>query len=222
MNTPTNPRARACRSLSADSAKTGFDRPVRRTRWLRGLWRAAGLAAVVMLAGCASTSVSLQPTPQAPVCNASAAGLVLWAPQWRADQKDVPAREEAAAAGLRAFFGQSRCFAPVELRRVKDLSPATVQAVLGERRDPVAAVVGIEIRELGPIVKLLSSAALIEGGTEVVLRVSEFAPQSGAALRQFAAHWQNSGPGVVKGVASLPDDLQAALRAALQAGAGAR
>jgi len=134
----------------------------------------------------------------------------------------VPAREEAAAAGLNDFLAQSSCFARAELRRVKELTPTTVRALLGGTREPVTHIVGVEVRELGPIVKLLSSAALVEGGTEVVLRITEYSPQSAAEVRQFTVHWKNGGPGVVKGVASLPSDMQAALEAGFQAGRGAK
>lgn len=133
-----------------------------------------------LLVGCASTKATLQPTPQAPVCAASATALVLWAPHWRPDQKDVLAREEAAAVGLTEFLAKSGCFALSELRRVKDFTSPTVQAQVGSIRDPGTRLVGVEVRELGPTVKLLSSAALVEGGTEVVLRVIEYSPQSGA------------------------------------------
>jgi len=182
----------------------------------------AGLAACALLVGCASTTVVLQPAPQAPVCVASATALIFWAPRWRPDQKDVPAREEAAAVGLNDFLAQSSCFARAELRRVKELTPTTIQALLGGVREPVTQIVGIEVRELGPIVKLLSSAALVEGGTEVMLRITEYSPQSVAEVRGFTVHWKNGGPGVIKGVASLPSDMQAALRAGLQAGSGAK
>jgi hypothetical protein len=182
----------------------------------------AGLSACALIAGCASTTVTLQPAPQAPVCAASATALVVWAPHWRSDQKDVAAREEAAAAGLEDFLARSGCFARSELRRLTDLTPATVRAQIGSLRDPLARVVGVEVRELGPIVKLLSSAALIEGGTQAVLRIIEYSPESAAEVRQFTVHWQSGGPGVVKGVASLPGDMQAALRAGLQPGSAAK
>jgi hypothetical protein len=77
-------------------------------------------------------------------------------------------------------------------------------------------VVTIAVRELGPVVKLLSSAALVEGGTEVVLQVSSRALQSTERTREFTVHWRSGGPGVVKGVASLPIDMGAALRSGLQ------
>lgn len=182
----------------------------------------AGLVACALLVGCASTTVTLQPAPQAPVCSSSATALVLWAPNWRSDQKDVPAREQAAASGLEDFFGQSRCFARAELRKVQELSPTTVQAALGTTGERVDRVVGVEVRELGPIVKLLSSAALVEGGTEVVLRIAEYSPGSAAEVRRFVVHWKDGGPGVVKGVAGLPGDMQSALQAALQPGTGAK
>lgn len=172
--------------------------------------------AMAWLAGCASTSVTLQPSPQAPMCDPRATALVTWSPVWRADQKDIPWREEAAAAGLRDFLSQSGCFAKAELRRVENLQPSTVAAQIATAAEPFTVVVGVEVHELGPVVKLLSSVALVEGGTEVVLRLVEFAPGSAAERRQFTVHWQNGGAGVVKGVGSLPSDMQAALRAGFQ------
>lgn len=40
--------------------------------------------------------------------------------------------------------------------------------------------------------------------------------------RAFTVHWRHGGPGVVKGVASLPADMDAALRAGLQPADAAR
>lgn len=119
----------------------------------------------VLLASCASTEVTLSPSQQTPVCDPSATALVLWAPQWRPDQKDVTAREEAAAAGLGNFFAVSGCFAGAELRRVSSLTSSAVTSELGASAGRFNAVVTIAVRELGPVVKLLSSASLFEGGT---------------------------------------------------------
>lgn len=169
-----------------------------------------------LLAACANTDVTLSPSPQAPVCDRKATALVLWAPQWRKEQKDVSAREAAAASGLSNFFASSECFASVELRRVKSLSPAVVTSELGASSGQFNTVVTIAVRELGPVVKLLSSASLVEGGTEVVLEVTSRQPQLPNQPREFRVHWRNGGPGVVKGVASLPADMSAALRSGLQ------
>ena len=73
----------------------------------------------------------------------------------------------------------------------------------------------IAVRELGPIVKIGASLALVEGGTEVVLYVSEYEATK-PAPRTFTVQWRNGGPGVLKGVATLPKDMQAALAAGLQ------
>lgn len=195
--------------------------------WVASRLRRSGRGALVspavfaLVAGCASTTVTLQPLPQAPLCTPAAPALVLWASRWRADQKDVPAREEAVASGLRESLARSGCFAQAELRRVRNLEPATVGAQLAQATAPATVVMGVEVRELGPVVKLLSSAALVEGGTEVVLRIVEFAPQAATKQRQFTAHWQSGGAGVIKGVAGLPGVMQAALRAALQPGSSA-
>ncbi len=170
----------------------------------------------LLLAACASTSVTLSPSPQAPVCDRSASALVLWAPQWRPDQKDVAAREEAAASGLSSFFASSGCFARTELRRVSSLSLSEVNTELGASGGQFSAVVTIAVRELGPVVKLLSSASLVEGGTEAVLQVTSRRLQPSSQPREFTVHWRHGGPGVVKGVASLPSDMSAALRSGLQ------
>ncbi len=169
-----------------------------------------------LLSACARTAVTLTPAPQPPVCDHGATALVLWAPQWRADQKDGAAREQSAATGLSTFFAGSGCFARTELRRVGNLSPTTASSALAASGGPFDVVVTIGVRELGPVVKLLSSAALVEGGTEVVLQVSARSPQAAIQAREFTIHWRNTGPGVVKGVASLPGDMGAALRSGLQ------
>lgn len=169
-----------------------------------------------LLAGCASTAITLNPSPQAPVCESTATALVLWAPEWRPDQKDVVDRGVAAATGLKTFFGGSGCFARSELRRIPSLSPAAVSAQVASEAGQFTRVVVIGVRELGPVVKLLSSAALVEGGTEVVLQVFTYSVPGVVQPREFTVHWRNGGPGVLKGIASLPDDIQAALLAGLQ------
>jgi hypothetical protein len=170
----------------------------------------------VLVAGCASTNVKLAPSPQAPVCDRSSTALVLWAPQWRPDQKDVAAREEAAASGLASFFASSSCFARTDLRRVSSLNPSVVTTELAASGGQFNVVVTIGVRELGPVVKLLSSASLVEGGTEAILQVTSRQLQPSGQPREFTVHWRHGGAGVVKGVASLPSDLSAALRSGLQ------
>jgi hypothetical protein len=172
------------------------------------------------LVGCATTTATLHPTPQAPLCDATANALIVWAPQWRKDQKEVPAREEAAAAGLRRFVSTANCFAKAELRRVDSVAPSAVYAELGKTQRPFAVVMGVEVQELGPVVKLLSSVALVEGGTEVVLRLAAFDASTAVEQRQFTVHWQSGGAGVVKGTATLPNDMLAALRAGFQPSSG--
>jgi hypothetical protein len=182
------------------------------SRWL------AIVALSALIAGCASTTVSLTPPQQRPVCDPSAAALVVWSPQWRPDQKDIAEREAAAATGLTNFLAAADCFARSEGRRVPDLTPATVGAQATNTIGGYTRLVAIGVRELGPTVKLLSSAALVEGGTEVVLHVSVYAVPAAMPIREFTVHWKHGGPGVVKGVATLASDMQAALRAGLQAG----
>ena len=73
--------------------------------WFRSLPLVASLVAAALLGACAGTAttqVTLTPPDQAPVCQPQAAlkASVFWRIQWRADQKDVPEREAAAAPGV--------------------------------------------------------------------------------------------------------------------------
>jgi hypothetical protein len=189
--------------------------------WLLAHWSA--LACGCLLAACAaSTRVTLTPSPQVPVCQKSASALVLWGTKWRPDQKDVPEREAAASAGIDLFFRGSGCFASAELRRLTGFSEPAIRAERTSARSHYDRVLVVAVRELGPVVKLLSSSALVEGGTEVVLDVTEYRMPGVSPAREFAVHWQNGGPGVVKGVGTLREDMQAALAAGLQASGGPR
>lgn len=180
-------------------------------------WRAALAPALVggaLLAGCASTTVAFDPPQPAALCEPDAAARVLWASRWRVDQKDVAARERAAEDGLRIFLLADGCFARAELRRVEALD-AVLQAERARASSDGVVMLGIEIQELGPIVRLFASPALVEGGTQVVFRVLSH-PSHGAAVAQaFTVRWQNGGPGVIKGVEHLRDDMRAALRSGL-------
>lgn len=172
--------------------------------------------ALLTIGGCASTTtMQLSPPHQEPVCAASATALILWRPQWRADQKDVLAREAAAADGLSQFFKESGCFKTASVERVTQTSEEAAQVAAAEATKRYEKVVLVAVRELGPTVKVGASLMLVEGGTEVVLGVSEY--QLGkASPRTFTAQCRNGGPGVLKGVSSLPQDMRAALSAAFQ------
>lgn len=168
-------------------------------------------AVCALLAGCASTTVTLTPSHQTPVCDNSGSALVLWAPQWRPDQKDVKEREVAAETGLKEFLQSSGCFARFELRRLPNMKPAVVAANVSSANGQFNKVVTVTLHELGPVIKLFSSLALINGGTEVMLQIAEYLPHDKVWTRMFTVRWQNGGPGVIKGVTSLPQDMQAAL-----------
>lgn len=170
----------------------------------------------LLVTACASTKVTLSPSPQNPVCDRSARALVLWMPKWRPNQKDVLAREQAVASGLARFLASSGCFAYADLRREDNLDSFDVDTKPETTAGDFDLVVTITVRELGPVVKLLSSALLVEGGTEALFQVTSLRLQPNSQTREFTVHWQNGGPGVVKGVASLPNDMSEALRIGLQ------
>lgn len=172
--------------------------------------------ALLAVGGCASTTTSqLVPSPQSPICQSTGKALILWLPQSRPDQKDVVAREAAAEDGLAQFFEKSGCFRTVLLRRLPGNSKEVVQGAVAETRTRNEKVVLIVVRELGPTVKIGASIALVEGGTEVVLDLSEYEPNK-SEPRTFTVRWRSGDPGTLKGVATLPQDMQAALEAGLQ------
>jgi hypothetical protein len=169
-----------------------------------------------ILVSCATTMVDISPSPQSPVCDSAASAFVFWAPQWRPNQKDVSKREAATETGLKEFLQTSGCFKNSELRRVPSLIPTIVASEIGSTNRLFNKVVVITLRELGPVVTLLLSLTLTDGGTDVVLQVDEYIPLVESRTRTFTVHWKNGGPGVIKGVASLPQELRAALITALQ------
>ncbi len=169
-------------------------------------------SASLLLAGCSTTVATLNPSPQKPVCERASNALVLWDTQWRENQKDIAEREFAAETGLRQFLVQSGCFAHAQLRRMSINELRTLKGQ-DNRFDKVIA---ITVREIGPIVMLLSTDGIIEGGTEVVLNITEYAQPELNPKRQFAVNWFNGGSFVIKGVESLPNDMQEALRAGMK------
>jgi uncharacterized membrane protein len=205
----------AVRRLAGPSRRPGTTPPSLVTK-------AAALFLPWVLCGCAATtSVEFAgQRPAAPVCqgaNAPLSAVVVWGPNWRPDQKDVGAREQAAERGIADFFATQDCFARTQVQRLArgtlgsldEANAAAAASGIGAQR-----VVYIVVKELGPVVKLLSSAALIEGGTEVVLDVAIYDPAHGQQGR-FTTHWRHGGAGVVKGAASLPGDMRTALATAL-------
>jgi len=173
------------------------------------------LLTIGTLSGCASTQVRFSPAPPERICNPAQSALVLWSTQWRPDQKDSAAREQAAGQGLASFLNTSGCFARTQQQRITSGQGESPGPEWSATRSRFDTTVMVTVRELGPVLKV-GSAALVEGGTEVVLDIAIFDRASTAASRRFTVHWQNGGAGVIKGVASLPADMAAALAAALQ------
>jgi hypothetical protein len=99
------------------------------------LHRAAIATTWAALTGCATTTVTITPSPQPPICDGAASVLVLWTHQWRPDQKDVPEREAAAEIGLKEFLHRSRCFARFELRRLPIMSPPMIATEVGSANE---------------------------------------------------------------------------------------
>lgn len=177
----------------------------------------AGLVLCALLSACAATTtVTLAPPNQAPICQPQKdlKVSVLWRTDWRPDQKDVPEREAAASQGIADFFSDSKCFKSTTVARAPSGNSGNSGPAVPQKSDLLLV---LTVRELGPTVKLFSSAALIEGGTEVSVDVALYAPAKAEPERRFSILWRDAGAGVVKGVKSLPEDMTAALKAGLHA-----
>jgi hypothetical protein len=197
---------------------------------LRSIGLVAVAACSVLLAACATTQVqNTGAPPSQSLCqtgDAPLSALVLWSPRWRPDQKDVPLREAAAQRGLENFFAPpASCYARSALMRASTagvFSEPQAMILAASVRPMPDRIIIVTVKELGPVVKLLSSAKLLEGGTEVVLETRLLDARSGALLADRRTHWQNGGAFVIKGVSTLDQDMQAALQTAFSAGSQVR
>ena len=176
-----------------------------------------------LLLGCATTH--FETTGDAisqPFCQSKAgqfSALVLWGPVWRANQKDVPLREEAALRGIEDFA--ATCFGTVSIRRLEgggiaeSLTDDQVRTLATKEVPPPDKVLVVIVRELGPVIQILGPVAAFGGGTEVVLELQTRDPRSGAPIVKLQTHWHNGGSFVIKSTKTLPQDMRSALHAAL-------
>lgn len=188
----------------------------------------ATLGLCTLLLGCASTKIETSRAERTDsLCQSAAenlSALVLWGPIWRPNQKEVPLREAAAQQGIESYFASSGCFSKVEIRRLPDKGavpePSTREllSLASVASPPPDRLLVIAVRELGPVIKLLNSPAIVEGGTEAVLELTAINLRTNSPPVSFRVHWQNGGALVIKGVKTLPQDMSAALGAALLPG----
>ncbi|MEY4748341.1 MAG: hypothetical protein RIQ60_555 [Pseudomonadota bacterium] len=187
--------------------------------WLR---LACAVVLLLALGACASTQVSTQGRTLAhSLCGPAAAGttVVLWGTHWRADQKEPAARTAAAQRGISDFLArQPDCLssAPVVALGAVDERPAnaslwsaaivaTASAALRPER-----LVAITVHELGPRLQIGLPMG-VEGGTEVVIDLRVLDANTADPLADLHTRWRHGGPFVIKGVATLSQDMQSAL-----------
>jgi hypothetical protein len=176
----------------------------------------------IALAACASTKVETSGARMdAPLCAPAVeplSALVYWQPGWRTDQKEPALREAAAVRGIQDFFDSAPCVKKLEIRRLAGdaAAPADEELLrLAASAMPDAdRVLFIVVRELGPKLAV-GSAAIVEGGTEVVVELRVLDARRGTSMANFRTHWRHGGSFVIKGVGSLDKDMSAALRVVL-------
>lgn len=182
----------------------------------------ATLAALSVLAGCASTNIETTGSPlKAPLCQVGASALttiVYWSPQWRPDQKEPLLREAAALRGIEDFAARTNCLGIAGIHRLpagnslpsdeEVIRLAASSSVVPER------IILVVVRELGPRL-IVGIPVIVEGGTEVLIDVRVLNPKISAPLAKTRTLWRNGGTFVIKGVKTLDQDMSAALSAAL-------
>jgi hypothetical protein len=180
--------------------------------------------ACAALLGCASTKVETSGAGlKEPLCQVGAkhiSTLVYWGPQWRPDQKEPSRREAAALRGIQEFFASTQCVSIVDIRRIP--SEQTTGALPDEWLLRIAnstapipdRVIVIVIRELGPRL-LIGIPVILEGGTEVVTDVRVLSVSTSEPMAIVHTQWRNGGRFVIKGVKTLDQDMNAALRSTL-------
>jgi hypothetical protein len=184
------------------------------------------LLVTLLMSACATTNFTNSGESTATkFCQAGDAkleALIIWMPNWRIDQKDIPQREAAAEKGIHNFFAKSTCFTDVKIARAKEkgineLSVADSEIIALARAEVSQAgrALVISVRELGPILQINGPVAAFGGGTEVALEVRAIDINSGRVIGSRRTHWHNGGSFVIKGVKTLPDDMESALQAAL-------
>jgi hypothetical protein len=198
-------------------SRVGTTEPVKR------IAEATALCLAALIFGCATTHSETtgndlsQPLCQSKVGQFSA--LVLWGPVWRANQKDVPLREEAALRGIEDFA--KTCFGTVTIRRLEGgrlAETPTDEQIRVQAANEVFlpdSVLVVIVHELGPVIQILGPVAAFGGGTEVVLELQTRDPASGKQIVKLQTRWHNGGSFVIKSTKTLPQDMRSALQAAL-------
>jgi hypothetical protein len=184
---------------------------------------ATALCLSTSLLGCATTHFETTGDALSQSLCQSKAGqfsaLVLWGPVWRANQKDVPLREEAALRGIEDFA--ATCFGTVSIRRLEGGRLAEtptdeqVRALAANEVPLPDKVLVVIVRELGPVIQILGPVAAFGGGTEVLLELQIRDPRSGKPIVKLQTNWHNGGSFVIKSTKTLPQDMRSALQAAL-------
>jgi hypothetical protein len=122
--------------------------------------------------------------------------------------------------GIEDFFASTACVGRLDIRRLNvqgnadQPSDEELVKLALTSMPSVDRVILITIRELGPKL-LIGIPVVVEGGTEAVLEIRVLDAHTSQPLANLKTHWQNGGTFVVKGVKTLPNDMQSALRASL-------
>ena len=186
-------------------------------------FRAIFTSAVLLslLAGCSTITIKHHAIGyQPPLCShvhGDEKIAVYWGTAWRADQKEVAAREKYVEEGIRKFFDSNTCFETVLLSK----SVAGKDALLATDPELIAAgytagadkVFKFRIEELGPNLYLYLSPILWKTENEVMLQLRVLNVKTKNIESDLSSQWKRGGAFTLHGAGSIPTDFSGILKA---------
>lgn len=177
----------------------------------------------ILVVGCATTHIQTHVVGRGlPLCQTNSSSdsvLVLWGTAWRENQKEPTLREVIADRGIHRFFAQASCYQKVDI--LNAIAGRSTIVLSDTEALPWAAtfnngtyskIVVLRVEELGPLLNIHLSPVLWDGATEVVFNVRVLTVSSTSLEVDASVQWKNGGAFVLRGLGSLEEDLQAALR----------
>lgn len=166
---------------------------------------------VLMLNSCASTIINSHKIGTTKELCSKKSVLVFWGTAWRDNQKEKNLREEIASKAINKYFSNSKCFSDFKvvknLNNKESISLSDTELLNQTKDSKIDKIITIRIEELGPILNLNLGLVLVEGATEVKLRVKVIDIKTSSIDYDNSIDWKNGGAYIIKGIGTLESDM---------------
>ncbi|MFN8578059.1 MAG: hypothetical protein U0354_14565 [Candidatus Sericytochromatia bacterium] len=164
-----------------------------------------------MLNSCASTIINSHKIGTTKELCSKKSVLVFWGTAWRDNQKEKNLREEIASKAINKYFSNSKCFSDFKvvknLNNKESISLSDTELLNQTKDSKIDKIITIRIEELGPILNLNLGLVLVEGATEVKLRVKVIDIKTSSIDYDNSIDWKNGGAYIIKGIGTLESDM---------------